>query len=444
MTLAATAQASLTPSEAEQVRRGVVTASDLGRVRALVARPDLSADEAANAVAGPAATAPLDAPHAAFFHEMLFGEASVSARPVLAPVVVRAVLARADAVLNQHALDFERNPAAIGEVARAYALVEEIASAGPIANVPASARAVCASAVRDDIAKNPGVLAPGSTVGPMLARVRGQLTIALVDLMPDAPTRRIDAADALGLQGPRRALLAERGVLVIDAGATDAQIAGLRAALDRFAGVGDPIEAVLLGGDATGLAARDGAVLGVPMDASATAPARLWGSDVRSVPGDAWSTAIARGMAARAVARVMSERPNLKAEIDRAGGGGAVDVTTMGAMLAVDGPLAVEVAAARFLAGHKESETIAADAIGALAAFVAPRDDRVPVPVGTGKASGPATTELLVLTSAPSGAASSFRLEGHTWSLERDPSGAVSGVRRDGAPVTRAMLLGVK
>jgi hypothetical protein len=439
--LAATAHASLTASEAEQVRRGVATASDLGRVRALVARPDLSPDEAAGVVAGAAATAPLDAPHAAFFHEMLFGDASASARPVLAPVVVRSVLARADAVLNQHTLDFERNPIAIGEVARAYGLVEEIASAGPLANVPASARAACAAAVRDDIARNSGYLAPGATAGPMLNRVRGQLFIALLDLMPDAPTRRIDAADALGLQGPRRALLAERGVLVLDAGATDAQVSGLRTALDRFTGLRDAIEAVLLGGDASALSARDGAVLGLPADATGAPPAELWGSDVRSPPGDGWTTAMARGLGARALARAGDQRSDLKAQIDR---DGAPAVSTMAAMLALDGPLAVEVAAARFIAGHKESPALLSDAIGALAVFATPRGSDVSVPVGPAKATGPATTELEKVKLLPNGTASGFRVEGHTWSLDRDAGGAVTAVRRDGQAVTRAMLVAVK
>jgi hypothetical protein len=39
------------------------------------------------------------------------------------------------------------------------------------------------------------------------------------------------------------------------------------------------------------------------------------------------------------------------------------------------------------------------------------------------------------------GAATTFRLEGRTWLFDRDPSGAVAGLRRDGLPVTRSMLV---
>src|ERR1019366_6373720 len=106
-TIAAPSRASLTASETEQVRRGVATATDLGRVRALVARPDLSADEAAGAIAAPATMTPLDRAHASFFHELVFGESSAPSRPVLAAAAVRAVLARADAVLGQHGLDLD-------------------------------------------------------------------------------------------------------------------------------------------------------------------------------------------------------------------------------------------------------------------------------------------------------------------------------------------------
>src|SRR6185437_2688489 len=108
LTAAGVARASLTPSEAEQVRRGVATASDLPRVRSLVARPDLSPDEAAAALAAPLGMTPLDAAHVDYLRELVFGEAAEASRPLLAVATVRGVLARADALLAQHPLDLER------------------------------------------------------------------------------------------------------------------------------------------------------------------------------------------------------------------------------------------------------------------------------------------------------------------------------------------------
>jgi len=78
LSVAAPSRASLTPSEAEQVRRGVETASDLGRVRALVARPDLSSDEAAAAMIAPMTTTAVDAAHVTFLHDLVFGDASAA------------------------------------------------------------------------------------------------------------------------------------------------------------------------------------------------------------------------------------------------------------------------------------------------------------------------------------------------------------------------------
>src|SRR5450432_984831 len=88
LSVAAPSRASLTPSEAEQVRRGVATASDLGRVRALVARPDLSSDEAAAAMISPLTTTVLDDAHVAFLHDLVFGDTPTASRPVLAVATV--------------------------------------------------------------------------------------------------------------------------------------------------------------------------------------------------------------------------------------------------------------------------------------------------------------------------------------------------------------------
>jgi hypothetical protein len=43
-----------------------------------------------------------------------------------------------------------------------------------------------------------------------------------------------------------------------------------------------------------------------------------------------------------------------------------------------------------------------------------------------------------------SGAATTFRLDGHTWLFDHDDSGAVTGLRRDGVPVTKAMLVATR
>src|SRR5260370_42102712 len=102
--VSAPARASLTASEAEQIRHDVATTSELGRVRALVARPDLTASEAAAAMSNALATTSLDPSHVSFLHELVFGAASTASRPVLAAATVAGTLARADALLAKQPL----------------------------------------------------------------------------------------------------------------------------------------------------------------------------------------------------------------------------------------------------------------------------------------------------------------------------------------------------
>jgi len=141
LSTAVPSRASLTASETEQVRHGVATATDLDRVRALVARPDLSSDEAAAVMSSSMTMTALDAAHESFLRALVFDEASTASRPALAVATVKGVLARADAVIAQHGLDLDRASASLDELKRAYAFVEQVAAAAPATNVTASARA---------------------------------------------------------------------------------------------------------------------------------------------------------------------------------------------------------------------------------------------------------------------------------------------------------------
>ncbi len=435
---AAPSRASLTASETEQVRRGVATASDMGRVRALVARPDLSPDEAATALAAPMTTAALDTAHVAFLHYFVFGDASIASRPVLSVVALRGALARADAVLGQHALDLDRTPLALSELERAYAFVEQMASADASANVPASARAQCARALADHIARNATVLSPQAVVAAVVGPVRAQAAIALLDLMPDAATRRIDAAEGLGLTGARRALLVERGVLALDAGGTEGRIVSLRGLLDRLPSLRDGVEAIVVGSDASGLTARDGAILATGADPGGNAgPTLLWGNDVRSPPADGWTTAVARGFATVAVSRALAK----KEAAPRAGR----SRRRRPRRSSHDGDARLERTARRRRGGRAPPRRSKRErgVPGRRDRRARRRRGSLPVPTGSAKTAGPAgaaATQLTHVTVDTNGAAKTFRLEGRTWLFEHDAAGAVSGLRRDGVPVTSAML----
>ena len=116
-----------------------MSATHADRVRSLVARPDLSADESAQAMTAALAGTSLDAPRMAFLGEVVQGGGSAASRPVLVVATVRAVLARIDALYAQHPADLDRTPALV-DVARGYVFVAgEASGADPGVDTTAAA-----------------------------------------------------------------------------------------------------------------------------------------------------------------------------------------------------------------------------------------------------------------------------------------------------------------
>jgi hypothetical protein len=140
---------------------------------------------------------------------------------------------------------------------------------------------------------------------------------------------------------------------------------------------------------------------------------------------------VARGPAAAVVREAVERRPSLRGAVDHEG---EANVASAVAMLAVDAPRTVEVAAARALAGKRELLAAVADALGALAVFApaSPAAEGLAMPLGQGRATH--------VSLDPNGIATAFHLDGHQWRIDRDSTGAVSTLRRDGAPVVASML----
>ena len=439
---ASAAWASLTPSEAEQVRHEVSRAQNVDRVRALIARPDLSIDEAAAVMVGAIGATPIDAEHVAFLRELVFGSGSAASRPTLAVAVVRGLLGRADALLT-HASALERGSVALAELAAVYGLVEDVVAADPQANVTDTARAECARALASHFARNASVLRPDEPVAPALANVRAQAAIALFDATPDAPGRRVDVANNLGLTGARRAALIELGTLVLDEGGSDARVSALRSLLDRVPGAGDGAEAIVVGDkQAPRLRARGGAVVAVgAAPAYAVTEARSpWGNEVPPPPIDEATMALVRDLASTAVKRALDQRPQLRAAVEH--DGGEAGVTTLAAMLEVDADRTLDAAAARLVAGKRESVAWLSDAIGALAVFAPPAkgSDGLTVRLGRASAAGSSTVRATRVSLDAAGSASALQVDAHTWRIARDDRGTVTGLSRDASPVTAKML----
>ena len=114
----ADAHASLTSSERAQIRDFVAgaRAENAGRVRSLVARTDLTAEESANALVEATKPVAFTPQRARFFQEMTFASSSAASRSVLVRSLVRALLARADVVHHQFVGGLDHEPRAVSEL----------------------------------------------------------------------------------------------------------------------------------------------------------------------------------------------------------------------------------------------------------------------------------------------------------------------------------------
>src|SRR5690606_15447405 len=110
-------------------------------------------------------------------------------------------------------------PRAVSELVSVYAFLDaEIANAPKQAGIPPASYEAASKAMREHVERNQRWLKGGGTIAESAGRVRAQAQILLFDLLPEGTTRRIDAADRLGLEGSRKQMLTEWGVLLEDAG----------------------------------------------------------------------------------------------------------------------------------------------------------------------------------------------------------------------------------
>jgi hypothetical protein len=483
------ASASLTDSEKAEIK-GFVQQAQLPtaeRVRVLVARPDLSLDEATRALA--AAVVPLSFREstASYLRELVFGGASISGRAVLVSALARALLARADAILAKYATDVDQHPEALAELSRVYAFLDaELANAGGAGRSRDSRIGIlpstyddCVRALAEHVQRNARWLVPQAPVSLAFQRVRAQEEVAIYDMTNDSPMRRVDAAAALGLRGERKRLLTELGVLVLDGGAADDAILNrVRALLLRLpAAMARPAEALdesrgasptlpsdietIEFGDAHPLLRARGKVIGVavPLELTASKMGPVATSeDVDTAPLNLPLFVLAYELAKPTTARVLADRPDLKRWVERdvqAAEAPLGAMTTeervagMMAQLLVDAPRTIDMAFVRFLGGRTRTAGLLSDALGVLAAISPARSLGGSTAVGrtvtlgrpVGSASNGETerVDASALQLAPTGAATSFFLA-HRWDIQRDPGGSVDSVHCDGQPVTLAVL----
>lgn len=464
---ATSAEAALTSSEKGQIRDFVASAhaENAVRVRSLVARTDLTVDESIAALSEAVTPVPFTDQRAIFLRELTFGVSSGSSRPLLAQAVTHAMLARADAVFQKYVGGLDHEPRAISELVAIYAFLDgTIANAGrptlaahdATAGISAAAYEQCSKELRDHVDHNARWLKGDVAVAESLGRVRAQAQAALVDMLPDGLTRRVDASDRLGLKGARRQMLTEWGILLQDAGKLDdAKAAKVREALVRLPGARVDLELLYAGEDRGPLRAR-----GVVAFVGGTpAEANPFGDELTPTTVDTSLSTVVHDLAVLSAKRALDNRGDLRlrAEQDAAAAKGepgkmlgkprapSVDhvVGSAAHLLVLDAPRALDLAFVRVLGGRPESAALLSDAIGALAAFAVAPPNGAPAPGGLslelGKGSGVTTMSAIRL--APNGAAVGFALDGHTWSIDRTaPAFAVTRVTRDGQALSLAHL----
>ena len=467
LTVAGVASSALTPSEEVIIRQFVTSAqaTNVARVRALVARPDLSTDESVAALTQGIAPTAMTEARVAFLQALVFGGGSQASRSVLAAAVTRALIARADAI-------FERTPTfdapsdAASELFRIYAFIGgDIANAGSAsgghahdtqAGIDAATYEACAKALGEHIKRHSAYLQPGSQLSPIATRIRAQAMLATFDMGADSPTRVIDGADRIGLDPARRQLLLERNILLLDSGKSPQTLSAATALVRRFrASALDQVEALYFGDEHPGLRAH-GAALAIKNDLDAATHAAGFPTDeVSDTSVSATLADLALELASSVSKRELGSHGDLRLSCERdeqaagadgkklLGAGGSTPESVAASalsMLLVDAPRTLDLALARFLANKPESLALVSDALGVLAASAGP--DGVQSLV-LGKAEADGTSSALPLSAVrlnPNGTAAAFTVAGAHWELVRGDTGMVTGVRKDGLPLTFAML----
>lgn len=443
------ARAALTSSERAQVRDFIASAKPegAGRVRALVARTDLAPEESTAVLAEALTPVTFGDERAAFLHELLFGDASQPSRTALTPSVVKGALARADAIHQKYVGGLDHEPRALGELAAIYAFVDgAIANAGKptsSAHDPAAALAPatyeeCAKALRDHIDRNARWLKGDAALPESAVRVRTQAQVALVDMLPDGLTRRIDAADRLALKGARRQILTDWGILVADGGKLDdAKVEAVRKVLARLPGARTDVSIVSAFAE-RGLRARGAVVYAPP---AATYP---FGDEVTRGAFDPQVAGIVAELAILASRRALEDDAELRATAERSVAATKSDPArwlgrphapsvfhVVGAaveLVLLDADRAIDLAFNRYLGGKPEGAGLLSDALGVLAA-------------GEGKSIPEKDAVVTAIKLGPSRSAAGFSLGGHAWTIERAvPSLVVTAVARDGRPLTQTFL----
>jgi len=311
----ATARASLTDSEKGQVRSIVQQArpDSATRLRSLIARPDLSADEASEALAAALHDQPLTTSRQALLQELLFGPASQPSRAALVAPVSRALLGRANALLSsgsQPAGKLLEDREVFDEQMRIHRFLARVV--GPESGVGGtlrndSLRAV-AAAYREHFQKHSDLFGRrGETQGhPLLLRAQAAANLAeLAAVLMNGE----EAATWMDLSGPARGFFIRTGAVIETASqAQPSRIAEIARVLESVPSGLQGVRVVLVDKVQPSPIGPSSVVLPVRARVGAIAPVRdgLWPAELREELPDQALVEAAWAVSLRAARRVFA------------------------------------------------------------------------------------------------------------------------------------------
>jgi len=479
--LSSSAEATLTDSEKAQIRDFYAKgdAVNAPRVRALLARPDLTPPEAGAMFAEATRRVPFDDKHQIFVKDLLFGPATAASRSELVPPVVSGLLARAAEVLGGVTADDVQRAQ---ELMRIHRFVgREIASGGK----PPREGHDGSISIRDDSLRavvadyrahlTLPIFDPARLTGTLPA-ARAQAELTLLELASGLHATS-DVASWITADAPQRAALEKSGVLVVGlGGAPPAKASAVVSMLASVAPAAQAASALWIGKPwPHGLASRrEVLVAQAPLTGTRKVQgSRMWSSAVDPSTPDAALAEVAFVLGRAADSALSAADPAFAAMTQgaldraRAGGDGAflaveslvesLEATeTSGTsrqpavplgsfvgrsveLLLLDAPRALSVALVRSLSGKNEpmEQFCLALYITALGEGGKLKDS---VTLGRpGDAGGVAPIEITKIRGTGF-EIDHFTVDGHEYAVSRAPGGAVSKVERDSRPLALSAI----
>lgn len=462
------AEARLTSSERAQAV-GIVTVGGAGtadRARSLLARPDVDEKEASGLMEHALSRVTFDDKRRDWLDTFLGLPGTHASRDTLVPVVLRGLLARADAVLAKHQGDLDLHRDAMAELADIYAYIDgtfagSMKTPRGFSPIPPRLRDHSAQIIASHLGRHARWLGVRSKLAPMPARARAQAMLALADLMRDDALARHGAAGRLGLGGTRRSVFIERGVMLLDSGDVGPhELERVAQVLDRTGASSAWVGAVFFGSKVPKLVSVR-RVVGVEhaMGAPHAPRENVFPVDVAAGPVERHVAEVTKVLADELVRVAYARRPTLELEILHNLGNRAERVSSVSGpqrelardrlasaitFWLVDAHRASAWIASRWLVRDAERAALGANALGILAA-AGRRESHagtLSVAVGERRLDGLVTTRMLEgVVVDTSGAATGWRLDDRQFVLTRDARGGIQSMAIDGKPPQKDDLL---